>query len=182
MELRAGHRESARRFLERAVASPEPGDCGSGAGPDMSAPVWACRALKSLPADSARAESYLEEAEFYALGRSTWHEVALTRQSLKDYGRALEILDELTAEYPHLWRFWSDRGVCEFLSGRTDAAVAHLRRAQRLDPSRAPPYLTLATIYSGQGRRDLARRINEQALANIRSGDPLRALVNRGSN
>ena len=48
----------------------------------------------------------------------------------------------------------ADLGLCEYLDGRPDAAIADLRAALKLNPASLPAVITLGSIYAARKRFD----------------------------
>lgn len=90
--------------------------------------------------------------------------VALLYQGLKDYPKALEILDRLVRLQPRCARWRSDRGVVRFLSGRKEDAAKDWIKAIDLDPRFKPAYQSLGALYSVSGRRQEALEIYHKVL------------------
>jgi tetratricopeptide (TPR) repeat protein len=86
-------------------------------------------------------------------------------QQAGDFGHALEILRALAQRRPADAGVLKDKGICEYQDGLLDAAAESLKAAISLDPGLLEAYLSLGTLYSGQGRRDQALAVYDQALA-----------------
>ena len=111
------------------------------------------RALREL----ARVEALKPSAE----GRLR---VAHSYQNLKEYDRAVAVLDTLIVQRPSAAELYSDRGLCRHLKGQTGAAAADLDHAIELDADFFPAYLTLGAIRTAQGRNAEALKLYDRAL------------------
>ncbi len=136
----AGLNEEARALIDGLIAD-SPRDAG----------LLVDRAeLAARAGDGAAARDLLARAAALEPGREERRRMAFLRQELKDYDGALAMLGALVAEKADAATL-GDLGVCEVLAGKTDAAIADLKRAIALEPRVLPPYLTLASIYAGRG-------------------------------
>ncbi|OGR49495.1 MAG: hypothetical protein A2X40_11235 [Elusimicrobia bacterium GWC2_65_9] len=90
--------------------------------------------------------------------------VALLYQGLKDYPKALGILDRLVRRQPRCARWRSDRGVVRFLSGRKNDAAEDWIKAIDLDPRFEQAYQSLGMFYAMSGRRQEALEVYNKAL------------------
>lgn len=125
--------------------------------------------------DRAGALSALARARELPLKPEELHRAALLYQDAKDYPRALAILEELSRQSPREAAFLRDRGLCLFLSGAPDAAVAALKEALALDGASLEGYATLASILVRQKRFDEALALYDRALGlPAGGGDPVR--------
>lgn len=113
--------------------------------------------------------------------------MALIHQDVKDYAGALALLEPLAREQPANAALLGDLGLCRYLDGKTDAAIADLRAAVALDPSALPALLTLGSIYAAQGLPDRELALYDAApraggepalrvLLDARRGELLRAM------
>jgi tetratricopeptide (TPR) repeat protein len=91
-------------------------------------------------------------------------DAALAYQSLREYGKALALWNDLKADGPARAPDFSDRGLCHYLDGSTSLALSDLETAIRLDPGFLPAYLTLGSIYETQGRLKEAAKLYDAAL------------------
>ena len=104
--------------------------------------------------------------------------IAHDYQSLKAYDRAIEVLDGLTRHSPASASLYSDKGLCEYLAGRGDAALADLGTSIRLDPRFLPASLTLGAIETAKGSPHEAMKVYDAALAaSPEDSDPLRLKI-----
>ncbi|MFA5139916.1 MAG: tetratricopeptide repeat protein [Elusimicrobiota bacterium] len=100
--------------------------------------------------------------------------VAVRCQELKEYGRALAILDALISAEPRSAGLLSDRGVLQALMGRVPAAIDDLRRAVDIDPGNLGAVLTLGGLLT----EDQALSLYDKALKQESAkGSPARPLV-----
>ena len=75
-------------------------------------------------------------------------------------------------------RTCGDLGLCEYLNGRPEEAIAHLRAAIKLDASSLSAVLTLGSIFAAQKRID--EELAVYAAAPSTGGEPkLRAVLQR---
>lgn len=104
--------------------------------------------------------------------------MALLHQDMKDYAAALSLLAPLAREQPENAALLGDLGLCEYLNGRPEEAIAHLRAAIKLDASSLPAVLTLGSIFAAQKRFAEERAV--YAAAPPAGGAPeLRAVLQR---
>lgn len=104
--------------------------------------------------------------------------VALLHQDMKDYASALSLLAPLAREQPANAALLGDLGLCEYLGGRPEDAIAHLRAAIELDASSLPAIITLGSIFAAQKRYAEERAV--YAAAPPAGGEPeLRAALLR---
>jgi len=89
--------------------------------------------------------------------------MALLHQGLKDYAGALLLLEPLAREQPENAALRGDLGLCKYLAGRTDEAIADLGAAIKLDPSSLQAVLTLGSIHEARDRFDLALSVYDAA-------------------
>ncbi len=104
--------------------------------------------------------------------------MALLHQDMKDYASALSLLAPLAREQPANAALLGDLGLCEYLNGRPEDAIAHLKSAIKLDASSLAAVITLGSIYAAQKRFDEERAV--YAAAPPAGGEPvLRAALLR---
>lgn len=104
--------------------------------------------------------------------------MALIHQDLKDYAGALTLLEGLAREQPANASLLGDLGLCKYLAGRPDDAIADLRAALKLDSASLPAVLTLGSIHAASGRRDQELAVYDAAPPE--GGEPaLRAILQR---
>ena len=104
--------------------------------------------------------------------------MALLHQDMKDYASALSLLEPLAREQPENAALLGDLGLCEYLAGRTEDAISHLRAAIKLDAASLPAIVTLGSIFAAQKRFDEERAV--YAAAPPAGGEPeLRAALVR---
>ncbi|MBI3552962.1 MAG: tetratricopeptide repeat protein [Elusimicrobia bacterium] len=129
--------------------------------------------------DRGMALESLAKAEGLNPGLEQSRLLALDFQKLGEYSRALAILGRLTREHPALAPLYSDKGLCNYLNGSSDAAIEDLKAAIKLGPGLYPAYLTLGAIYTAQRRPDEAVRLYDRALSMkpLKINDPLRDAV-----
>ena len=89
---------------------------------------------------------------------------AMVYQDLKEYGRALRVLNGLVSSYPVNAKLRSDRGIAYALSGRNAEAVKDLEAAIRIDPYFPAAYLSLGSILTGRREYKKAWDLYETAL------------------
>jgi tetratricopeptide (TPR) repeat protein len=128
-------------------------------------------ALAARAGDRGAALSALGEAEKLTPESGERLRMALLRQDLKDFDGALSLLDALVREQPKDAALRGDLGLCRYLSGRPDEALADLKAAIKLDPAEWPASLTLGAIYAAQARYDLSIGVYDSALR-VKDGRP----------
>ncbi len=134
----------------------------------------AARAVKDGKRQAAL--KFLAEARTKNPGPTDRHRMALLYQEMKDYASALALLAPLAREKTADASLLADFGLCKFLAGRADDAIADLLEAIKRDPAWLPAYLTLGWIYDGQKRFDEELRLYNSAPAD--GGDlALRSLL-----
>ena len=72
--------------------------------------------------------------------------IAIEYQKLEAYASAIEILNPLTRHNATAAQAFTDRGVCEFLSGHPEKAEADFRAALRIDAEYLPARVSLGTL------------------------------------
>ncbi len=78
---------------------------------------------------------------------------------------ALELLDDLTADYPTLSGPWVNKGILHAAAGRDDEAEAAFRRAIEVSPQHAVAHAELGIVLRRQGRFAAADEAYREALA-----------------
>ena len=91
-------------------------------------------------------------------------QIAVTFQEMKEYRRALRILDNLIRAHPSKAKYLSDRGVVKALMGKYREAALDFRAAIYSDPDFLPAYLTLGGLLSITDRTAEALIVYDQAL------------------
>lgn len=135
-------------------------------------------ALLARAGKNSAAVRDLAEAGRHAPDAATRRRMALVRQELKDYAGAVAMLSLLAKEGAPDASLLSDLGLCEHLSGNSEAAISDLRAALVLDKSYLPAALTLGSIYGSLGRSADERAVYDAVPA--AGGDPvLRKLLDR---
>jgi tetratricopeptide (TPR) repeat protein len=116
------------------------------------------------------ADAQSELATALALGSEEPHEyeIALIYQDMGKYPRALDILQALLKNDPDNPELLNTRGICKYLDGSPEEAVAVLRNDVRLNPQFLPAYMTLGAIYAAQKRYPEMLKLYESALARTR--------------
>lgn len=109
-------------------------------------------ALAAKSGDRDAALRALDEARGLKPDPDERRRMALIHQDLKDYAAALGLLAPLAREQPENAALRADLGLCEYLDGRTDAAIEDLRAALRISPASLPAVITLGSIYAAQKR------------------------------
>ncbi|MBI5211362.1 MAG: tetratricopeptide repeat protein [Elusimicrobia bacterium] len=90
--------------------------------------------------------------------------IAMRYQGLKEYGKALGILDGLAAREPGKGTCLGDRGVLKWLMGDSEGAAADLREAVRLEPENPEMALSLGSVLESAGKEGEALKVYEDAL------------------
>lgn len=163
-----GDYEAARSLLEGLIAA-APGDPG----------LLVDRAALALRTED-RGAARLALAAALALDPepADRRRMGLLHQDLKDYAAALALLEPLARARPADAGLLADLGLCRYLDGRTEDAIAALRAAIALDASSLPAILTLGSIYAAQKRFD--EELAVYAAAPPSGGEPeLRAALAR---
>ncbi len=169
-------RDFARAFeLTETLVASRPRDAG----------VWLARAeFAAGTGNRAAALEALARADALQAGGENRDDeqgraVALGYQSLKEYGRAIELFSRLIQRHPGAASFLSDRALCEHLNGADDAALADLRAATRLEPKFLPAYLTEGAVLTALDRLPQAAALYDEALAKspAQDDDPLRPAI-----
>jgi len=93
---------------------------------------------------------------------------------MREYDKALRLLDKLVRLNPKDAAWRNDRGVVLILLGRKEEAVAELRLSLAKDPGLLSAALSLGTLLSSTGRGREALEVYDRALA--RSGSDDRAM------
>ncbi|MFH1726272.1 MAG: tetratricopeptide repeat protein [Elusimicrobiota bacterium] len=109
------------------------------------------------------------------------HKLFLAYQEMGEYGHARALIEKLIRKDPGRASLHSDRGVCHYLNGEPELAIASLRRAIRLDPASPAPYLSLGAVYAFQQRYDKAIAVYDLGLTATRGdrGSALRVRIRR---
>ena len=97
--------------------------------------------------------------------------VAVGYQQLRDYARAIEILEPLARDPVWAARALRDKGVCEFLRGSKEKAASDLEEAVRRNPGLLSAYVSLASVYSALGREADELRVTRLGLAAVPEKD-----------
>ncbi|MBI5208870.1 MAG: hypothetical protein HY927_02725 [Elusimicrobia bacterium] len=138
----------------------------------LGASDWLEAAAKAARSgDRAGALRALERAQGAGPTGEQGRMIALRFQGLKDYGRAMSLLDALVQEHPGEGSYLSDRGVLKALTGRMEEGIADLAEARRLQPASMETALSLGTALEAVGKGDEALRLYDEVLA----GRPARA-------
>lgn len=95
--------------------------------------------------------------------------------ALNRYDPALRICEGLVRGAAPTAKDFSDKGVCEYLSGDRDEGVADLQRAIELSPAGLQAYLSLGAIHAAEGDAGRALEIFERGLAVKSDGTDLEA-------
>ena len=95
--------------------------------------------------------------------------LVLLHQGLREYARALAIVERRVAARPGDARWRNDRGVLLMLMGRTDEAVSSWDQAIALEPDFLAPYLSLGSLYASLNRRKEALDLYQKALSRRRA-------------
>ncbi|MBI3552096.1 MAG: tetratricopeptide repeat protein [Elusimicrobia bacterium] len=152
----------ARRLLDELAAS-SPGD----------ASLALDRAALAVAAgERGAALAALAGAEPSKLDLDGRHRLALLYQDVKEYAPALRLLEELARERPTDAGLAADLGLCKYLRGDADGAMADLRAAIKLDPRLWSAYLNLGSIHAARGRYDEALGVYDAALSLEPGEDP----------
>jgi hypothetical protein len=123
---------------------------------------------KSAIVDSKPHEAmhYLDRALKLHPGEMECGKIAILYQQMKEYHRALQVLDPLLQGHhsgvPERWL--TDRGVLEATMGNNAEAIMDLRAAIARAPNFFPAYLTLGSIYFSSGHRADALRTYKTAI------------------
>jgi Tfp pilus assembly protein PilF len=75
----------------------------------------------------------------------------------REDARAGELLREVVAQRPDLFRAWNALGVIAARGGRPDEAAAHWEKALAIDPDAFDTLYNLGSLLWEQGRREAAR-------------------------
>ncbi|MEK7234921.1 MAG: tetratricopeptide repeat protein [Elusimicrobiota bacterium] len=134
----------------------------AGAYHEIGEPRQAARLLWPLTADRTNASAPDDQA---ALAR--------LYTEMREYDKALRLLDKLVRLNPKDAAWRNDRGVVLLLLGRKEQVIAELRLALDRDPGLMSAALSLGTLLSSTGRGREAREIYDRALA--RGGSDARA-------
>ena len=129
----------------------------------------------------ASAASALDKALAMSPDGAHDYEGALIDQELHKYGDALVLLRRLIRDDPLNPDLLNTLGVCQYLSGSADAAVATLKDAVRSNPGFLPAVLTLGAIDTDRKRYPEALALYEAALSKTqdRAADPIRLQLAR---
>ncbi|MBI3552961.1 MAG: hypothetical protein HY077_10640 [Elusimicrobia bacterium] len=115
--------------------------------------------------DRSLALASLERAENLNPAPQNLRRVALERQELKDYRRALALFSLLLARVPANPVSLADKGVCEYLAGSLESSRRDLEAAVALDGAFLPATLSLGMLETQAGRFDRAVSLYDRALS-----------------
>ncbi|MFC1679801.1 tetratricopeptide repeat protein, partial [Elusimicrobiota bacterium] len=185
-----GRKETARLILERVrEAGPGPGDAAvaarvyaelgetapipalirpliEGATSALSCEHWLDVSYAAVASkERGAALQALDRARGLGPGSGEKRRMARYLQDLKEYERALRVLDGLAVERPGDAGLLADRGVLKALMGRREAAVADLRAAIESDAGLLGAYVTLGGLLGSSGKGEEALRLYDRVLA-----------------
>ncbi|MCX5797398.1 MAG: tetratricopeptide repeat protein [Elusimicrobia bacterium] len=107
----------------------------------------------------------LQRAESLDPSAENLRRIARDYQFLGDCAQALRLWKGRVLGSGAVAKDYSDQAICEYMSGDREGARADLERAIKLYPEGLEAYLSLGTLYAGQGQDDQALRVYERALA-----------------
>jgi hypothetical protein len=118
------------------------------------------------------AMGYLERSLKLHPGEEERGRIALMYQQLKEYSRAVQIMDlQLQGQHSTKSARWlNDRGVLKVLMGKSKEAEEDLRAAIAREPEFWPAYLSLGGLYASSGRRAEALQVYQAALSKMPVG------------
>ncbi|MBI5883748.1 MAG: hypothetical protein HZB91_11665 [Elusimicrobia bacterium] len=114
---------------------------------------------------AAEAAEYLVQAKKYTSDSSHFHRIGLIYGELGENQRCVDILKTLTARHPGTAVYFSDLGICAYLSGAVDDAVKDLAMAIQLDAGFMPAYISMGAIHTMRQEYAEALQIYDRALA-----------------
>ena len=172
-EPRAGALASARLARE-----PKP---ALAAAPASSAPARAPQVDAQMDLAARYWDQRRDDQALEILGRirtpSARHRMALVYQRLGRYPEAIAVLEGLVREHPQEAAYLKDLGICEYLSGRTGAAIRDLERSLRLAPRMLAATQSLGTILEQRANPAEALRLYRRALRTAGGEPRLRAQI-----
>jgi tetratricopeptide (TPR) repeat protein len=81
-----------------------------------------------------------------------------------DYGEAINLLDDLIAQYPNYSEGWNQRATIYYLMGNFEASVLDVAQTLKLEPRHFGALSGLAVMLWKQGNHDLARKSLREAV------------------
>jgi tetratricopeptide (TPR) repeat protein len=81
-----------------------------------------------------------------------------------DYGKAINLLDDLIARYPNYSEGWNQRATIYYLMGNFEASVLDVAQTLKLEPRHFGALSGLAVMLWEQGNHDLARKSLREAV------------------
>jgi tetratricopeptide (TPR) repeat protein len=86
-------------------------------------------------------------------------------RTMRSLETTLELLDQLVLDYPDYAEGWNQRATLHFMRGDYEASIADCARALELEPRHFGALSGRAMMYLQQGKRSLALRDMQAALA-----------------